>query len=259
MTTRSIRILTAAVFFLGALTVAQPSAIADSVSLTLTSPPGLPSDGATAGDIYLSPYYFTIATTVGSTTTSKTNVPLICDDFSDEIYQGETWNVTVGTGRAGIPTSGLSGTAAQYGEVGYLANQLDQASSTDITDQAALSFAIWSILNPGSGSTSEATLALSYLSSQQYQVYEADLGAGAVVAGSPSLYTQYLNALTIYQPASGWPIADGTPQQFVSVNTSQISAPEAASTAFLGFDLLALFGAVCLVRRRSISDAAKLS
>jgi hypothetical protein len=263
------RILIGAFSFLAALAVSQPVATAQPVTVTLKliSPPGSFGNGANAGGIYLSPYYFSI--NGGSSVT-----PLICDDFSDEITQGESWTATVTTGQVpsanyGALSTGGTPTQTEYEEIGYLASLLltpptpttGAASTTGGPDQTALSYALWSILDPALDVP--ATLS-SYLGSSvgangilettnvNSALANANAAAVLAIAGTG---TNYLNGLTIYQPVLGTQNIGGTavagaPQQFVTYN-----APEALSPTFLAFDLLALFVAVFLVRRRGISNA----
>ena len=257
MIEKPIRLLLGALSMLAALAVSQPAAIADDqVTLTLVAPPSSTSypygNNNNAGGIYVSPYYFSVLD--GSTTSIQA---LICDDFNDEITQGESWNANVLTGAAIPPASGLTGTTQQYEEIGYLADQLFQLPSTangitDTTDQDSLSFAIWDILNPASvNAVVESDLGGA--SATAYINYLADLTSAQSAAAGPNA-AYYLNNLTVYQPIPGsWPAGDGTPQQFVS-----FSAPEALSPAILAFNLLALFGAVLLVRRRVLTNAAVL-
>jgi len=63
---------------------------ADSVKLTLTA-----TGSATWGSDYIYPYYFTINNE--TTHTTVTNVALMCISFDRNVYQGETWDATLGT------------------------------------------------------------------------------------------------------------------------------------------------------------------
>lgn len=257
MTVKPIRTLFAALLFLTALAVAQPPAIADQVSLTLISPPGAPSNGASLDNVYLSPYYFSI-------NGSQTDTALICDDFNDEIYDGETWTANVFTGLQipGIssgsgsgPASGLTeaAEATDYEEIADLTLALYATPSSDTTDQAALSYAIWSVF--------EDSAVQSYLSGLGEDGYYSSsvapllTQAQATVTTGPNAAAEgsyLLSILTVYTPVAGsQPSGDGTPQQFVTVTT-----PEASSPTILALDLLALFGAFFLVRRRVLWNAA---
>jgi hypothetical protein len=244
ITTKSIKILGVAVSFLATLTVSQRAAVADD-QLTLISPPGAPSNGAYLDNIYLSPYYFSI-------NGSSAYTALICDDFSDEIYQGETWNANVLTGSQITTDQYVTGSASatdqkNYEEIGYLALGLFATLPSDTTDQAAYSYAIWSVFDPSGVQTY-----LNGYSSTYYATYVAPLLAQAATSAT----SKDLSILTVYQPVANSQTNCGgcsnPPQEFVSVNT-----PEASSPVILVLDLLGLFGAVFLARRRVLRNAAE--
>lgn len=69
-------------------------------TLTLTGTAGIYQNG-----IYVYPYDFTVATTGQPTLYS---VPLLCDDFDDEVVFGESWKVTVSTGSAIVANGQMS-------------------------------------------------------------------------------------------------------------------------------------------------------
>lgn len=264
------RVLIGAFSFLAALAVLQPAATAQTVTLTLVAPLGSPGDNLAAGGVYLSPYYFSINGNTSITT------PLICDDFSDEISQGESWTATVTTGQ--VPATNYGGLAAtggtpnqtEYEEIGYLASLLltpptptTGQPSTDGLDQTALSYALWAVLDPALDAPVTLT---SYLGSSLgangiLETTNVNSALTVAAAAATANGSYYLNGLTIYQPTPSPNYAVpgdpqncgstcGTPQQFVTFN-----APEALSPTFLVFDLLTLFIAAFLVRRRGISNA----
>lgn len=247
MNVKPIRTVFPVFLLFAGLALLQPTAFADSpqVTLTLLAPPSsaIPPLGnnSSAGNVYLSPYFFSVNN--GTTTTIQA---LICDDFNDEITAGEQWTANVLTGSAIPPAVGLTGSTTQYEEIGYLANLLFQllpptgTSITDTTDQAALSFAIWDILDPTDVDPVVASdLGAAYANYQHYQTLETDANISN------------LSGLTIYQPVQT--SEPGRPQQFIG-----FSMPEAPSPVILGFNLLVLLAAGLLVSRRVIRNSAAL-
>ena len=90
------------------------SAKADSVSVTLTG-----VSGGIQGNVYTSPYYATVGNTA--------NVPIVCDDYSHEVYMGESWTAAVSTFADLSNTRFWQGTEAAtlqlYGAAAYLFNE----------------------------------------------------------------------------------------------------------------------------------------
>jgi len=233
MTGKLIRILTVTLSFLGMLFVLQPAALADTVTMVLTQPPG----GNVDYGIYLSPYYATVIDTTTSPPTPTTDVPIICDDFSHDTFIGQTWTATTSNGS----TITDSTEGQEYDAIAYLALLLPGAS---FDNQALYSFAIWDIFDDsgvyswleGYGATGNN----GFYSHVQTEVNTAEAFASV---GERSI-------LTIYEPTdySGHG-SSGSPQEFVSVQT-----PEASSLANLAVDLLLLAGAVFVVRRRQLAS-----
>lgn len=265
------RILIGAFGFLAALAVSQTAGMAQTVTLTLLNPP---NNGASTAGIDLSPYNFSV-TPLPSPPGVTYSTALICDDFNDEIYVNESWTANVYTGTAipgdvstgspggdsdGALGSGLSSATlmTDYEELGYLAYSLGQAGS----DQAALSFAIWSVFE---GSAVTASGALNDLSSMELTDYNNALFIANEIATLPAnstLASDYLSNLIVYQPVTvpASQSTGGTPQQFLGLQSTSIPnlppvMAEALSPVILGFDLLALFIALFIVRRRGMSNA----
>jgi hypothetical protein len=171
---------------------------------------------------------------------------MICDDYFDNIYAGETWKangISAGSLTAGNIASltlfgSTMGAAAiqDYTEIAYLVSQMFFASPTQ-AQQAAISEAIWFISSGGaSNSGAPSTLEAGYL-------------AAALAAwnnGHGVTLGQYAN-LFIYTPT---PQAPGEAQEMWSL----VSVPEGGTA--LGYLLLAgvcCFGAVFKRSRRQIS------
>ncbi len=221
----------AGIVLLVAVAAASAVLAQNQVHMKLTNP----GDNVLAG-IYVGPYYATID--------GVPNVPIICDDFSDETYVDESWNANVTTVASNSPTwisqrDKLDETqqSTDYAEVAYLAEQLMNPATTckNLNADCAgdIQFAIWNIFDPGapldllksSGLTNDLANARAWLNA-------ASMNAG--------LSSQYSNVL-VYSPQSG----SSPPQEFIMVQT-----PEPGFASLLGVDLVTLAGVVLFVRHR---------
>jgi PEP-CTERM motif len=186
------------------------SAKADSVAVTLTG-----VSGGVQGGVYTSPYYATVGT--------LTNVPIVCDDYSHEVYMGESWTASVSTfadlSQARFwQTSGGSQAADQaatlqlYDEAAYLFNELYLQPS----QRGDISFALWAIFDASQVESSAGwdSNAAWWLTSAQTQTY---------TAGEFSNF----EVLT--------PIAPTSPQEYL------VRTPEPSAGLLLGVGLLAIF------------------
>jgi len=110
---------------------------ADGISMTLT---GVGSGNSLDG-VYTSPYTGTVG--------GVANTPVICDDFADDSYIGESWSATVSTvaNLAGNVKWGAEPGAQQnYDVAAWLAEQLF-APDVTTTQTEDISFAIWLALD----------------------------------------------------------------------------------------------------------------
>jgi hypothetical protein len=198
--------------------------------------------------VYIGPYTATI---------NGVSTAVICDDFSDATYVGETWSATLsnypslsnvkfdtGSGNTTARTNG-------YDEIAWLAIQLIASKNTAQTD--AIQFAIWSVFDK-SGVTS-------FLNSKGGSAFDTDSSNIDGVqywlnqaAGQTYTAGEFSN-VTVYTPNSNYPMSCSNnwretcpPQEFISVTTPPVSTPEPGSLVLLAFGLLALFVAV---RRRA--------
>jgi hypothetical protein len=230
---------------------------ADSFTLT-----GVTPGGANMGGVFTSPYVATISG-VGS------GINVICDDYADEVYLNETWNVvatnlsslsTTGSGDGTLrwdPGNSAATQVSDYVTVAILGAELLSINSN--TQQAEdLSFAIWDVFYPtASAGLGDASNIASDLSAAQ-NMASADLkAAGNNIAAALSL--DNISNVTIYtaNPDSGGAVTSctsgstcGAPQEFVTVSMAEPSLP-----ALLGVDFLGVGGLILFVRRRRVNSS----
>jgi len=109
-------------------------ASADSVSLTLNN-----GGSDVMGGVYVGPYNFT-------NTGNGQSLQLICDDFKDEVYVGESWKATTTT-VSSLNNVMFTG-STQYQEIAWLVGQMD-ANLGNAQTVGDIQWAIWDIFDPG--------------------------------------------------------------------------------------------------------------
>jgi hypothetical protein len=213
-----------------------PNAFATTTaSLTLTGV----GDGNTVGDVYVDPYTATITT--GSTT--QTGVAVICDDWSNNTYLGESWTATVlnaGTvsnSTLGTPMFGNNQTL--YNEAAWLGSQL-MANPTNQTVQTEVSFALWALTYGQNGTTEEDPAPLAYLGSVYGTTSTIYQQTAALLAQAMTEGGYNAAGWTIYDPNpnTSTPIGDGTPQEFL-VHTPEVSTLISLALGICGLLLFA--------------------
>ncbi|HZR63554.1 MAG TPA: hypothetical protein VFA85_00305 [Terriglobales bacterium] len=228
------------------------------VQLTITS--GSAPDGSygVMGGVYTSPY-------TGQVGGNGPNIPIICDDFSDEVTPPETWtalatnladlgapttnNVYWNQGGGATQPSGETLQQYNYSVAAYLAEQI--VSTTDETQLGYLSFALWEVFDPSAANS---------LNSTQQGFAHNDLVSAqqAVTAGFANNGLNYLSNFSnvmIYSATTNGvtpetPQQPGRPQEFLAV-----SMPEPNLPSLLALDLLGVVGLILFLRRRFGSSA----
>jgi len=208
-----------AVYIVAALLVLATGAFAvTTVQLTITSGSAPNGTSGVMGGVYTSPY--------SGNVNGGATIPIICDDFQDEVYPPQTWQaIATNLAQLGSATTGdvyfeqNGGTQQQIDYMTAAVLAEDILSTTNETTRGELSFALWSIFDPAS---------LLNLNPTQVADAQGDL-----------IYSATSNGTT--------PIALGTtrPQEFMTV--SMVEPPE---LALLAFDLLAVASLVCFIRRK---------
>ena len=168
---------------------------------------------------------------------------MICDDYRDNIYSGETWTANAinassltssNIGQTLFGTSLGANALNVYQEVAYLVYQMFTTSPNAAT-QAAYSEAIWALTGSGVDPKALTGLALTLYNN--------------VTAGGETLTASQLATLWIYTPnPKGVP---GQPQEM----WGRISVPEGgAAVGYLFLTGLCCFGAMFLRSRRQIGN-----
>lgn len=197
-------------------------AAANSVPVTFTnSASGL---GGPANGIYYYPYQLVV---------NGTSMTVACDDFTDEVHLGESWNATVNS------YSNLSqtlfyngGTGVKlYDEAAWLYSQFVTTGPLKDTENAAINWAIWELFDTGHGPndafTKDPTTGNSGVNSAAYWLAKA---------GSQNLSGFDFSQFVVITPVNGWPAGDGRPQEYIGM------VPEPASVVLLLTGFLALAG-----------------
>jgi len=220
--------------------------------------------GSSTG-IYADPYTATVGT--------ANNVPVICDDWSNNTYSNESWKataITVASLNSGTnatapmfgalsalnnPTpSGAALTQAElYDEIAYLSSQL-LSNPTNNANQVATSFALWELTYQAAGSNVDPTSPTSFLgSSTQWKSIQ---NCTSPCVSVNSLLTAAQNAvLNNGYTGQGWeiltpipgssnPLGDGTPQEFM------VYTPESSTAILFGADMIGLLALAFVFRRR---------
>lgn len=198
--------------------------------------------GNSSGGVQTYPYYFTIGS-------SKTEVPLLCVSFQDQITQGETWTADVYAIGTSQTLTGL--TLTEQEEDAYLDSVIlaKGASSTAVTDAQ---WAAW-VVGDSSLLTTQYLEQHLGLSSGTVSSIDSDITTALAfvdnsktdLASDPSFYAGY----ELYVPIAGsQPWGDGLPQTFIGPAPI---VPEPSSLILFGSGLLSAAGALYRRKRRT--------
>lgn len=220
------------------------------MALPLRADTAMTLTGAGAGNVldgvYTSPYTGTVG--------GVANTPVICDDFADDSYVGESWSATVSSvaSLAGNVKWGSETNAQQNYEIAaWLVEDLLSTSNKTATED--ISFAIWLSLDPD---------VASYLTSVYPDPGTLAAAQGWVATAQNAITTQDLTAadfanVLVYTPVAGTavncndgPCPANSPQEFLVVQT-----PEPGSLVLLLGGLIALVGFARRSRTTAVAAA----
>jgi hypothetical protein len=218
------------------IATATVSLSANTITLTLIN-----GGSNVMGGVYVGPYNLT--ETNGST---KFPVKLVCDDFKDEVFVGESWKVLAST----FPTLSnvkWSGQTVNYEKVGWLIEQMfSPTNSSNARAVGDIQWAIWDIFYPGASNNDP----YGKVSSQD----KTNIANWLTLAQNNYASGNYSN-LVIYTPIPGSQVPSkyGPPQEYFGWNPPT-PTPEPASLLLVGTGMFALAG----FRRRAFSSGKNL-
>jgi hypothetical protein len=243
-------------------------AFAQTVQFTITGGNAPSGTWGIMGGTYTSPYTGYLNNNSGNA------LAIICDDFADEVYLGESWTA-LATNVADINSSTTNQLYFDQGDVtlqqqqymvaSYLAEQLLTADAVNPGDQTTvgeLSFALWGVFDPtlltaanpagltGTLSTGQLGAAIGYLDNAESAVSAAISGEGQ------SAYLSTFANVELYSATTNGTTAEAEnpsrPQEFIVVNMPEPSAP-----SLILIDLLGAAGLVFFARRWRARSASR--
>jgi hypothetical protein len=207
------------------------------VNINMTSAGNNVMDG-----VYVGPYNATV---------NGKSTQIICDDFVDDSYVGESWtaNVTTLSNLNGTKWGGMANATALYDEAAWLATQmLSPKYSGNATQVGYLAYALWAVFQPN------AVKSWLGANSAAWQAVQGWLNSAGTQKFTPGEYANFF----LYTPNFNYPITcnghacpTAPPQEFFGF----VSAAEGGST--LMYALLATLvclGAIWFRSRRPVES-----
>lgn len=212
------------------------------VNMTLTSAGNNVMNG-----IYVGPYTGTV---------NGQSTQIICDDFVDDSYVGESWtaNVTTLSNLNGTKWGGMPNATQLYNEAAWLATQmLSPAYSGNATQVGYLAYALWAVFQPSAVKTWLGG------NSATWQAVQGWMNSAAAQKFSPGQFANFF----LYTPNLNYPItcsghacATSPPQEFFGF----ISTPEGGSTLmYVLLTTLVCAGALWMRSRRQVATRVTAS
>jgi hypothetical protein len=188
--------------------------------------------------VYVGPYNATV---------NGTSTQIICDDFVDESYVGESWtaNVTTLSNLNGTKWGGMANATTLYDEAAWLATQmLSPTYSGNATQVGYLAYALWAVFQP---SAVESWLGANSAAWQAVQGWLNSAEAQHFTNGEFANFFLYTPNMNDPITCNGGSCPTAPPQEFFG----QLSAPEGGSTLmYILLAALACAGAIWLRSRR---------
>jgi len=236
-----------------AVLVSASASFAQQTSVVLTGTGNNTVEWGSSAGVYVDPYTATVG--------GVANTTVICDDWSNNSYVGESWtanetNLTAVT--SGSPMFGNNSSAQTlYNELAWLgsnllANYSASPTASQTAAQIADSFAIWQLTYGANGTYKDpmAPTTTNFPINQTAVTNQINAAVTAVNGGYTGAGWEILTPNTsdaITCTGSGCPSgALGVPQEFL------VYTPQSSTIVMLGADLLGVLALAFFFRRRTL-------